>query len=345
MGLSRSETDYLVAEIGRELGARPDGGGKNLVARCPFCGKEGKYGIYIGRETEKRKPFMSHCFSCGASTKTLEKLLEAIGRMDLMVTPTTDPAAALDTNLLFPLETEEEIDDSLDVVGLPDFYKRCFLHPYLKERGFTADDYEYFPAGTTGKLNRRFTDYVVFPVIDRGDVVGYVARHTWSKEQIDIHNRKAKANGEYRILRFRNSTQNDFIRLLYNYDAVIEEQTDTVVLVEGIFDVVSLTRKLDLYDNRHIAAVATFGKKISRTQIYRLQSKGVETIVIGYDPDAVEAINKTASQLTPFFNVLVADIPHASKDWDDMTPQEIYQIFAYRLRTPVEYKINKIQQP
>ena len=29
---------------------------------------------------------MAHCFSCGKSTRTLGQLLEAIGRMDLMVT-------------------------------------------------------------------------------------------------------------------------------------------------------------------------------------------------------------------------------------------------------------------
>lgn len=35
-------------------------------------------------------------------------------------------------------------------------------------------------------------------------------------------------------MRFRNSVENDFVKLLYNYDAVIEDETDTVVLVEGI---------------------------------------------------------------------------------------------------------------
>lgn len=344
MALSRQETDFLIEEISRHLRAKRDGAGKNLIARCPYCGKEGKFGVYIGKETLRKKPFMSHCFSCGRSTQTLEKLLEEIGRPDLMVTPTADLTTPLDTNLLFPLDMEEEVDDTLGIVELPDFYTQVYTHPYLKSRGFCYDDYDYFEVGTTGKLNFRFTDYVIFPVIDSGDVVGYVARHVWPKDEIDTYNRKAKRRGEYPIRRFNNSTENDFVRLLYNYDSIIENETDTVIIVEGIFDVVALVRKLDLYDNSHIAVVATFGKKISLTQIYKLQVKGVRTVVIGYDGDAVAAIKQTATELAPYFEVFVADIPNPEKDWQDLSFEEIFEIFAERLKTPIEYKLSKLQE-
>ena len=70
MELSVQEYQYLVSEITRETGAKRDGSGKNLIVpRCPFCGKSGgKFGIYIGKATAHRRPFMAHCFSCGAST-------------------------------------------------------------------------------------------------------------------------------------------------------------------------------------------------------------------------------------------------------------------------------------
>lgn len=345
MELSHTDKEFLIAELARELGGMKDGGGKNLIARCPFCGKEGKFGVYIGPPTTRKKPFMSHCFSCGRSTVTPEHLFEQLGRMDLILTPTAQLDTPLDTTLLFPLEApEEQIDDELGIVPLPPFYRRCFAHPYLKERGFTGDDFEYFPVGTTRGLNRRWDDYVIFPILDGGDTVGYVGRHTWPKSHIDAHNRKAKRNGEYKILRYRNSVENDFMKLLYNYDAVIDNETDTVILVEGIFDVVALVRGLDLYDNPRIAVVATFGKKISRTQIYKLQSKGVRTVVMGYDGDAVEAVKKTAAELTEWFKVLVADIPDPAKDWEDLTREEIYDIFANRLYTPAEYRLRKVQE-
>ncbi|WP_165045065.1 toprim domain-containing protein [Dysgonomonas sp. ZJ709] len=344
MALTKSETEHLISEISRELGAKRDGGYKNLICQCPFCKKEGKFGIYVGKETERKKLFMSHCFSCGASTYTLEQLLETIGRVDLMVTPVADLSAKLEPALLFPLESEDKIDDSLAIIELPDFYRRTFSDSYLKSRGFVFDDYEYFPAGTTGRLNFRYNDYVIFPVIDQGDTVGYVARHIWSKDEIEKHNRRAKLRGEYRIMRFRNSTENDFTRLLYNYDAVIEDETDTVIIVEGIFDVVALIRKLELYDNKQIAVVATFGKKISLTQIFKLQSKGVETVIIGYDGDAVDSIKKAAGELGRYFEVLIADIEDPAKDWQDLSYTEIYDTLAYRLKTPLEYTMTKIQQ-
>lgn len=115
-------------------------------------------------------------------------------------------------------------------------------------------------------------------------------------------------------------------------------------MVEGIFDVVALTRKLNLYDNSQITVVATFGKKISRTQIYKLQSKGVRTIVLGYDGDAVEAIKKAADEMSPYFDIFIADIEDASKDWEELDSKEIYNIFSERLKTPIEYKLTKLQE-
>ena len=344
MTITTSEIELLINELTLHLSATKDGGNKNLICRCPYCGKDGKFGIYIGKETLRKKPLMSHCFSCGHSNQTVNRLLEDIGRMDLVITSTVDLNIELKTELLFPLEENNEIDDSLEIIELPDFYQRCFTNSYLKGRGFVFDDYEQFPVGTTRGLNRRFDDYVIFPVIDDGDMVGYVARHLWSKTEIDSYNRKAKIKEDYMIRRFNNSTQNDFVKLLYNYDSVIEGETDTVIIVEGIFDVVALTRKLELYDNTRIAVVATFGKKISQAQIYKLQSKGVETVVLGFDGDAVDTIKQIASELSPYFEVVIADIADPTTDWQDLTYEQIFEIFSNRLKTPLEYKLTKIQE-
>lgn len=343
MELSAKEYQHLVQEIARETGAKRDGMGKNLIVpRCPFCGKSGgKFGIYIGQATSRREPFMAHCFSCGKSTRTLEQLLEAIGRMDLMVAPITDITAPLQFVLGFE---PDEIDDELETVELPDFYKRTFSHPYLKERGFIYDDYDYFPVGVTNRLNPRFADYVIFPVLNNGENVGFVARHTWSKADIDAYNRKAKVRGDYKILRYRNSTNNDFSKLLYNYDAIREGTTDTVILTEGIFDVIALTRKLELYDNPYVTAVATFGKKISDVQVYKLQCKGIKTVVIGYDGDAVEPVKSTAHRLSKYFDVYIANIADAHKDWDEMSEEDIYEIFDKRLDSVTDYQLNKVQE-
>lgn len=346
MYISKEETKHVVDELAIELHAKKDGSGKNLIVdTCPYCGHTGgKYGIYIGKDTDRKKTFMAHCFSCGHSTTTLEQLLTDIGRMDLMVEETFDLNGDKNVNAFsFLDENDNEIDDELCVVDMPEDWKRTYHNKYLNKRGFEEDDYERFPVGTTRNLNFKYDDYVIFPIIDHGDKVGYIARHTWDKQKIDEHNRKARHNGKYQILRYKNSTENDFVKLLYNYDSVIEDETDTVIIVEGVFDVIALTRKLNLYDNKQIAVVATFGKKISDTQIYKLQVKGVNTVIIGYDGDAVAAIQKTGDTLSEYFDCYVADIEDASQDFDSMDFWDVYDTFAYNLKTITEYKLNKIQ--
>lgn len=342
MFIDRETKEYLIKELEFELHAKLDGGRKNLIVpTCPYCGKQGgKFGIFVGAETEKKKLFMSHCFSCGHTTKDINQLLDDIGRPDLKVEETAS-FNPLEVPEFFGVE-EDEIDDELEEVEMPEGYKRCYKNRYLKSRGFEFEDYDYFPVGTTRGLNFKFDDYVIFPIIDNGKEVGYVSRHIWSKADIDEYNNRAKRNGKYQIRRYNNSLENDFIKLLYNYDTIIEDETDTVIIVEGIFDVISLTRKLDLYENNRVSVVATFGKKISDTQIYKLQSKGVRTVVIGYDSDAMEAINKAANQLNEYFDVYIAKIDSDGKDWDEMPYEDIYQTFSYNLCTPVEYKLQTI---
>lgn len=345
MYISREDREFLIQELSVELHAKPDGGRKNLIVPvCPYCGHTGgKFGIFIGQETAKKKLFMSHCFSCGHTTTDINQLLDDIGRSDLKIQET---ASFGELQVPQFVSLEEEIDDELNVVEMPEGWKRCYKNVYLKSRGFTFDDFDYFPVGTTRGLNFKFDDYVVFPIIDNGDIVGYISRHTWSKEKIDEYNRKARLQGKYEIRRYNNSGskegENDFVKLLYNYDSVIEDETDTVILCEGVFDVIALTRKLNLYDNHRIACVATFGKKISEAQIYKLQSKGVRTIVIGYDSDATEAINKAAMELNDYFDCYIARIESDGKDWDEMDFWDIYDTFSLNIKTPVEYKLTTL---
>lgn len=56
MVISREEKEYLIRELMIELHAKYDGSRKNLIVpRCPYCGKEGgKFGIYVGTETDKK---------------------------------------------------------------------------------------------------------------------------------------------------------------------------------------------------------------------------------------------------------------------------------------------------
>lgn len=340
MQLERSDFQHIVDEIKIELHGNIDGTGKNIIVpECPFCGHTGgKFGIYIGKETDRKKQFMSHCFHCGKSTRDLKQLLTEINRMDLMPTETASFTDYIQDD--FSFMDDKEIDDSLETIKLPESYKRTVSNSYLNKRGFTEDDYDFFQCGTTRYLNFKFDDYIIFPIIDNGNIVGYVSRIMIDKKDLEEQNREARLKGKYQKLRYKNSNENDFVKLLYNYDSVIEGETDTVILTEGIFDTIALTRKLNLYDNPRMVAVATFGKKISDIQMYKLQMKGVKTVIIGYDSDAKDTIKKVSMDLSEYFDTYIAWITSGGKDWDEMSYDDIYETFAYNIFTPVEFKLN-----
>lgn len=336
MEISVEQQHQIADELLYELDGKLDGGRKNiLLQHCPFCGKDGyKFGIYVGVPTKYKKFGSSNCFKCGHRSRDLRGTLEDLGLMRLMPKDTVDLDESLTCEI--NLFEDDEIDDSLVTVQMPKGYKRCFKNPYLKSRGFNADDYEYFPCGTNRHLDVKFADYVLLEIRDSDRIVGFVGRHTWDKEDIENYNLKHR----FQIRRYSNSTENGFGKLLYNYDAIKKYETRTVILCEGAFDVIALTRKLELYDKHDIVPVATFGKKISDVQIYKLQCKGVEQVVLGYDADARETTGRVAMQLDDYFDVYVADLEMSyGKDWDEMDAEDIYDVFANGLKTVREFNL------
>lgn len=331
--IQRSISDELLYDLGGKL----DGSRRNiLVPNCPFCGHDGfKYGIYIGNNVGKKRFGMSNCYHCNRRFGSLKETLKALGREDLIPTETAELDDDTDISAMF----DDEIDDDLVEITMPRGYKRCYKNTYLKSRGWITDDYEYFPVGTNRAIEREYQDYIILEVLDEGRRVGFVARSILSKEEIDSYN----ARHHYQIRRYKNSNEqngNGFAKMLYNYDAIEPMVTHSVILCEGPFDVVGLNRKLELYDNKSIVPVATFGKKISQEQMFKLQKKGVEQIVIGYDNDAKETTSRIGMELEKYFDVLIADIPDGvGKDWDEMDVEDIYDVFAFNLKTIREFNL------
>lgn len=335
MYLTERERQQLADELLIDFGGKLDGSRRNiLIKNCPFCGHDGnKYGIYIGPDKGNKTFGMSNCFHCGRRFKTLTDTLIALDRKDLIPKEVEELEDEV-TDITF--DDDDVIDDSLVDIEMPSGYKRAFRNPYLKSRGWGADEFHYFPAGTNRGMERKFEDYVLLEIRDAGRLVGYVGRHTWSKDDIDEYNSRHR----YKIRRYQNSTENEFSKLLYNYDAIKYAVTDTVILCEGAFDCVGLTKGLNLYENDRIKAVATFGKKISQCQMMKLQEKRVRTVVIGYDNDdaAKDSMRHITDQLEEYFDVYCVRYPDGcAKDFGEMDADDMYEIFCNNLMTPREY--------
>lgn len=343
--LNYEEFTELCQELILITGGKYDGSKRNIIVpECPWCGKDGyKFGIYVGKPSGNRVQFMSNCFSCGQKNRDLKPLLYKLGRLDLYPSEVTEMSYKIKIDDAFKLNVEEEDEHEMFYCNMPNGYARVYFDKYLKGRGFTSSDYEYFEVGTTRSNNYKFTNYIIFPIFEDREPVGYVARHIWSKDKIDEYNR---VNKPYVMPRYKNSTEeeaNDFQHLIYNIDAVIDGTTNTVILVEGVFDCIALTRKLKLYDRNDIVVCATFGKQITPTKMEKIQQKGVSKIILGYDGDAAKYNVDACNLLDEYFDVLVADIEDDKKDWDDLDVNEIVSIFANNLLSPVEYNYKKIK--
>lgn len=327
----------IIQDIIYDFDGKLDGGRKNiLLPECPFCHHAGyKFGIYIGKSKPRSKQFgSSHCFCCNKSFRNLKDTLIGLGKEELIPEETTDLDDEIKPLSLF----DDEIDDELLTIKMPDGYKRTFKNAYLKSRGFSVDDYSYFPCGTTRGMNPRYEEFVLVEIHDSKKLVGFVARKTWSKSEIDSYNDSHR----YKVRRYDNSQDNNFSKLLYNFDSIVEGETDTVILCEGVFDVIGLVHKMDLYDYKRIVPVATFGKKISDCQIMKLQRKGIETVVIGYDNDraASNSVGGVANKLSEYFDVFCIKYPKdVQKDFGDMPKSDIYRVFSDCIVTPMEYNL------
>ncbi len=345
MHISEDRKQDIIRELCAELNGRLDGGRKNIIVPvCPYCGKKGeKFGIYVG--PNEKKLFTTHCFKCGHTTVRFNDFLRDIGRMDLAV----KEVANLDkenVELISFMDDDDEMDEKLNEISMPKGWKRTFKNRYLKSRGFIMEMYDMFPVGTTRGMNWRYDDYVIFQIIMDGKCVGFIGRNIQSKSSIEEHN----AHSRFQIRRYLNSTKsddpdaNDFSKLLFNYDSIIYGETETVILCEGIFNVMKLVKEFELYDNHMIVPVATFGKKISRFQMYQIQKKGVSQVIVAYDMDAKEEISSTMSELDKYFDVLALSlfVDDDSKDIADCDWWELYDSFAYGLRDQVEFNLNEI---
>ena len=190
----------ITSELIYDYQGKLDGAKRNiLVPVCPFCGHDGyKYGIYVGVDKGKKRFGASNCYHCNRRYGSLKETLKALGRDDLMPRET---AELDDCDYIPELEFDDEIDDELVEISLPKGYKRCFKHPYLRSRGWNTDDYEYFPVGTNRGIEPEYMDYVILEVRDEGRLVGFVARSTMSKDEIESYNLKHS----FKIRRYKNS--------------------------------------------------------------------------------------------------------------------------------------------
>lgn len=281
--------------------------GQYIIDRCPYCSKELHF--YVNRKTQ-----LFDCKKCGV-TGSIYSLLKHLNKLYLLGDKTIEVDDEIKSIRQINQETEKKAEEvkELPERRMPVGFK-IVCDKYLKSRGITQDDCNKYKIGKT-KLSFKYQDYILIPIYDNGKVRGFLGRYGNKIVPEDK-------------LRYKNSIDTDFSCLLYGYDDIIEGETKTVIITEGVFDKISCDKKLRLYEDKSVRCVCTFGKKISDMQIKKLLNKGVENIILSYDYDALKEIKRYGIELTKFFYSVSVAVSTNKKDIDECTAEEVLEVFA-----------------
>lgn len=288
------------------------GGRNQYITDCPFCGKAAHF--YIDRATQ-----LFDCKKCGESGNII-KLLQHLGKLFLLGEFKSIDRTKLKSLSEFGFNNDdEEIDLTPEKRKLPIGFKRVYEDEYLYSRRFLPENLKNLKFGYTN-LVPKLKDYIILAVEEEGEVKGYLSRLTWSKEKLI----KYEAKTGRKKLRYLNDAGAKFSNLLLGFDE-ITENTDTVILLEGFTDKVTLDNTLQLYQQEEIKCCCTFGKKISQSQILKLLKGGIKNVILIFDYDAIKEMKKYGKILNDFFNVQISFT--YNKDINESTETEIIEIF------------------
>lgn len=317
-------------EVVQELNLKPFGSAgwfSDKDSPCPYCDKGKKWGIHFN-DIGSNGTF--HCFKCGTKT-TLRNFLAKIQRLDLAK---VDYENSVKASKLVPLVEEKEDEKSFDLeeCKLPRKLEYIDNEPYLDNRGFKKRYYNQFkPAITRFFLEKKLHDKFIFQFTMKGKTVAWLARSKKSKEWHEQNLKNFKEGKEKLVLRYENSTDG-FAKVIGGYD-LITDKTDTLIIVEGLFDYVSVDDKLHLYESQEIKCVFTFGNNIGTHQIELLRQKpSVRNVILMYDPDKPDMVKSAALTLQKYFNVAIAELKDKTKDPGDATQEELIEA----LDNPIE---------
>lgn len=303
----------------RSLLIKPFRNGNNFTANCPECGKR-EFGIAINKDNH---PF--NCFrkkKCGIEGNIYNYLKLTGQRIKELPEEKSTQNELLNLNFF---QNEQENLLYLPQIKKPLGFKRIYSDEYLESRGFAKQDFETYEIGETN-LVRKLKNYKIILLYQENKLVGYVARTVYNKQICE----------EKGIPRYRNS-DSDFESILGGYDQL--DQSDTVILVEGIFDKIAADKKL----NTNTSILATFGGKVTDNQIKLLRKKGIKNIILLFESDIIEQIKRYSQKLSIHFNVLIGDLPRG-EDPDSLSTEALNEIVNNnKLVLPTNYSLGKLE--
>lgn len=294
---------------------------------CPYCGKTDRFGFLFLKDGG-----VVHCFKCD-TRDSIFNYLKIVGRSDLIEhqkqTSIFNPISR------FSLRKSEESEEvGLSLIKVPIGSKNIKNSAYLEGRNFNKYHYDLFkPFIVDNIIFDKYEGYVFFRIFQEGILIAWLARSKKSKEWHKRNLIDFKAGRSELRLRYENSRGSDFNNMVGGIDEITNE-TETVIIVEGIFDKVNVDTLLQLNETPEIKCVFTFGNKVGENQIKLIKRKGVKNIVLMYDPKTEKESAEYGLKLSKHFDTKIAVLK--DKDPGEICFDELQKVLL-STKTPLEY--------
>jgi DNA primase len=300
---------------------------ERVRVQCPFC-NDRSYHLYI-----LISEGLPYCHRCNYSPRNPIKFISDLERIPegevvkwadenatLLGNPVQDILEAVLSEESFPQDPTPfeamtlgmEFVPVLESTGISIVDKQLHqAYTYLQGRSLSRAQVESFDIRYC--YEGSFSGRIVIPCYFRGEVVTFVARDLSGFDKRKYLNPKG-------------TKQSDF---LFNYDKV---DSDWVVVTEGVFDAINVSSIAPV--------VASFGKKLSKTQISLLSK--FKKVVFYWDKDAYPAVDQYARKVSAScYTVLHPD----SCDAGDRTPADNSLLINQAVPTnSVKYSLYKVDQ-
>lgn len=232
---------------------------------------------------------VTHCFSCGFKANIFTYFGIISNRASTRIAKLKEK--------LSELKTSKGVEYPDNVVPFNKVY-----------RGISAQTFQHFEAFYTS--DEKLQDRVIFPIKDiTGKVICFVGRHILS-------------NGNPRYLNHPSGVK------IPLFPPRLSERSNSLVLVEGIFDM------LNLYDKGLKNAVCTFGtntlQKDTKEKLLPFKAQGVEKIYIMFDPDIPG--REAAEKLKPLLEQLEFIVEIIKLDEDNGDPGDLSEEYVHSIR-------------
>lgn len=255
-----------------------------LKCNCPFCGKEGKFGINLAMNR-------TNCFRCGEHPSSIQlaiklenfttyaELVEYLNKGDFSGYTYIEEAVEL---------------KSRKEVYLPEGFKSILLgnsliakaaRKYVQKRGFNLQEVAMKGWGYVTK--GKYLGYLIIPFHEKGKLVYFNAR-------LFIGNGPKYNNPETSDTGLGKSF------IIYNKDALYMYRM--VYICEGALNAETMGER----------GIASGGKAVSRYQINEIIKSPVERIIILLDPDAKDKAIELALKLVNYKKVKVVFLPEGT---------------------------------